>query len=154
MRRIDRNSEGNWWATGCLLSKNPVGNWMLTGCPPSKNLSGPRLLTGCLLSKNPSGHRLPTRVGVWHFCKIIKQNRKEKVCSRLKISAIIQRIRKENVRSSRNTRSICTHQAHQTYMIKIVNFDVSCACCVPMCAYNVPDVCTYFMVRAISKSNV
>ena len=59
-----------------------------------------------------------------------------------------------NCKSCRSTGSICTHQAHHTYMLKIVFFDIFCAWCVPMCAYNVPDVCTYFMVRATSKSSI
>ena len=33
-------------------------------------------------------------------------------------------------------------------------FDISCAYCVPMCVYNVPVVCTYFIVRTTSTSNV
>ena len=57
-------------------------------------------------------------------------------------------------KSCRSTRSICTHQAHHTYMLKIVIFDISCAYCVPMCVYNVPVVCTYFIVRTTSTSNV
>ena len=57
-------------------------------------------------------------------------------------------------KSCRSTGSICTHQAHHTYMLKIVFFDIFCAWCVPICAYNVPDVCTYFIKRTTSKSNV
>ena len=57
-------------------------------------------------------------------------------------------------KSCRNARSICTHQAHHNCMIKIIIFDNLCAWCVSMCVYNVPDVCTYFMVRATSKSNI
>ena len=34
----------------------------------------------------------------------------------------------------------------------MVNFDISCACCVPMCAYNVPDVCTYLVVAQSEKA--
>ena len=37
-------------------------------------------------------------------------------------------------------------------MLKIVIFDISCACCVPLCAYNVPDVCTYLMVAQSQKA--
>ena len=78
VRKIDRNSVGNWWATGCLLSKNPVGNWILTGFPLSKNLSGPRLLTGCLLSKDPSGRRLPTESGRMTFLQNYQTKWEEK----------------------------------------------------------------------------
>ena len=37
------------------------------------------------------------------------------------------------------------------YMLKIVIFDIFCAWCVRMCAYNMPDVCTYFGVCIILK---
>ena len=37
------------------------------------------------------------------------------------------------------------------YMLKIKNFDIFCVWCVPKC---VPDVCTYFKVRATSKSSI
>ena len=52
----------------------------------------------------------------------------------------------------RNPGIICIHQAHPTYMLKIINFDIFCACCVPMCAYNVPGVCTYLMVAQSQKA--
>jgi len=37
-------------------------------------------------------------------------------------------------------------------MIKIVNFAILCACCVPLCVNNVPDVCTYLIVAQTQKT--
>ena len=51
----------------------------------------------------------------------------------------------------KNVRSICTHQAHETYMTKIIKkwyfFSVVCL----MCAWDVPDVCTYLGVLMSQK---
>ena len=76
------------WATGCLLDAHPVRIQVGVGCLLDAYSVRIQVGIGC-----------PLRVGIFHFCKIIKQNKKEKVCSRLKISTIIQRIRKENVRN-------------------------------------------------------
>ena len=63
------------WAAGCLLDSH----WVRISVG-----------LGCLLD----AYSVRIQISIWHFCKIIKRNRKEKVCSWLKISTIIQRIRK------------------------------------------------------------
>ena len=84
------------------------------------------------------------RLHIWDKCASFGKKRPQPL-------RILSTLR--SCKSCSNQGAICTSGTSNA-CIKNRKFDIFCGCCVPMGVYNVPDVCTWLRVCAISKSNV